>query len=220
MSPLRLAVTALVLLCFGACASPPAWSVDDDGSVLTTADARYRTRIPAGLKAFYMAFDDVRLCGPVSVKQTWLEPPRAPEYVQMPDVIHIESFPARDFLTELGFDADADVTPFALAERWIAAKRKAERWHGSYVRLAPPQIDVLAQDPATIAGMPAFRLHWTEREANGLCIAHLTYGVRLDERIFFFERRAPALVYFERFVPAFEQLVAEFKSVGRDAAER
>jgi hypothetical protein len=220
MTYLRHAVTALGLLLFGACAWRPAWDLQGGGSVLTTADGRYRTRIPEGLEPCSVAFDEVELCGPVPVNRSWFELPQPPEYVRMPDVIHIESLPARDFLTELGFHADADVTPFALAERWIAAKRTAERSYGSYLRLDPPEIDVLAQEPATIAGVPAFRLHWTEREANGLRVEHLTYGVRLDERVFLFERRAPALVYFERFVPAFEQLVAGFGPVARDAAGR
>jgi len=206
-------VLALLCILLGGCATPD-WEIREEGLklVLVSPDGRCRTHVPDGLQGYPGSSDSAEFCGAVPKRGGWFQMAGRPGFARMPDVLRVVAYEPKEARKELGFDPQVELVTRELAERWIA-KKKEKLSRGESIRPDPPVIEDLVIERATIAGAPASRLHWKEREPSGLRIEYLAYIVRLDERIFVFERVAPALVYFERFVPHFEQLVAGFEVV-------
>lgn len=96
----------------------------------------------------------------------------------------------------------ADSTPEELAELHIAErKRAAER------------TEVLGNEPATVAGLPAFRVTTEFKDDRGLRNRMLCYGFIAGDGLVRGCYRAPALHYYDRDLPAFESMIASLAYV-------
>ena len=92
----------------------------------------------------------------------------------------------------------ADMLPIDLADLAIA------EWKSS---AETENLEVVANAPATVGGKPAVRLHIRWRNERGLPIDRLVYALVDARGRFSLIYQAPAIVYFERGLPAFEGMV-------------
>lgn len=98
--------------------------------------------------------------------------------------------------------ADRTSLPSELAERAVAEAKK---------RAGFSEIEVLANEPATLAGSAGFRLHLRHTRPSGLRIDHLIWGAVAGGQYLRASFTAPTLHYFERDRAAVERSVATFR---------
>ncbi len=93
----------------------------------------------------------------------------------------------------------AGMLPFELAELALAEWKSAE---------ATANLDILSNTPATLGGKPAARLHIRYRDGRGLPIERVMVALVDAKGRFSLLYEAPAIVYFQRGLPAFEAMLA------------
>lgn len=96
----------------------------------------------------------------------------------------------------------ADMLPIELAELAVA------EWKS---RGDSEQVDVLSNTPATLGGTPGVRLHIRWKNERGLPIDNLVYALVDTKGRLSLIYQAPAIVYFERGLPAFEAMAASLR---------
>ncbi len=82
----------------------------------------------------------------------------------------------------------------------------------AFWRWSLPQASVTAMKPATLAGMPGFRVEVSYRDLDGLACRRVDVGATVGDRLCVVSYVAPARHYFELDLPAFERAVASFSS--------
>ncbi|MEW6119010.1 MAG: hypothetical protein AB1593_02845 [Pseudomonadota bacterium] len=96
----------------------------------------------------------------------------------------------------------ARMLPFELAELTLA------EWRSSN---ATANLEILANTPATLGGHPAARVHVRYRNERGLPIERVMVAMVDTRGRLSLLYEAPAIVYFERGLPAFEALLASVR---------
>ncbi len=96
----------------------------------------------------------------------------------------------------------ADMLPFELAELALAEWRSND---------ATANLDVLSNTPTVLGGKPAIRLHVRYRNERGLPIERLMVACVDAKGRLSLLYEAPAIVYFERGLPAFEAMRASVR---------
>ena len=94
--------------------------------------------------------------------------------------------------------------PQELAEKLVAEATAARSLQN---------MEVLADEPAELAGQAAFRLHLAYRtsvDAGSVRYEEIVVGTNTPQGIFLVGYRGPVLHYFARDVAAFEQALASF----------
>lgn len=101
-------------------------------------------------------------------------------------------------------DASPDMMPQDLAEKVLAEATSARGLQN---------MQVLSNEPATLAGRPAFRLHVAYRtavDAGSVRYEEIILGTNSPQGIFLVGYRGPVLHYFARDVANFEQTLETF----------
>lgn len=96
----------------------------------------------------------------------------------------------------------ADMLPHELAELALAEWRSTE---------ATANLEVLSNTPVMVGGKPAVRVHIRYKNDRGLPIERVMVGLVDAKGRLSILYEAPAIVYFQRGLPAFEALVASVK---------
>jgi len=78
-------------------------------------------------------------------------------------------------------------------------------------RMGGIEVEKLALTPATLAGETGFRMELRFFTERGLEMKQVAYGVLIDGAFYELFYQAPNLIYFERDLPTFEQMVESFK---------
>jgi hypothetical protein len=65
--------------------------------------------------------------------------------------------------------------------------------------------------PARVGGRPGFRLRMSRHTEDGLPLERLAYGVADDKDYYLLAYEAPRLHYFDKHLPAFEEMAASFR---------
>lgn len=166
-----------------------AWKLVADGQPFTHAATGYSIQYPAGWRFRKEAFGDETIAtrdGPGL------------------QVIYVDYRKHKKAFRAQGKDANADMLPQELAEKFVAEATAARSLQN---------MEVLADEPAELAGQPAFRLHLAYRtavDAGSVRYQEILVGTNTPQGIFLVGYRGPVLHYFERDVPAFEQTLATF----------
>lgn len=96
----------------------------------------------------------------------------------------------------------ANSTPEDLSENYIADLQAGAN--------AVRELTVLSNEPAELAGKPAFRVHYQFRapaSAGGALMEAVTIGTALDKGVMLMSLRAPAIHYFKRWSDKYEEAV-------------
>ena len=96
----------------------------------------------------------------------------------------------------------ADMLPHELAELAIAEWKSTD---------ATANLEVLSNMPVTVGGKPAVRVHIRYRNERGLPIERVMVALVDARGRFTMQYEAPAIVYFQRGLPAFDAMVASVK---------
>lgn len=183
-------VRAAVLVAGLLLAAPAlAWQLVADGQPFTHAATGYSIQYPAGWRFRKEAFGDETIAtrdGPGL------------------QVIYVDYRKHKKAFRAQGKDANADMLPQELAEKFAAEATAARSLQN---------MEVLADEPAELAGQPAFRLHLAYRtavDAGSVRYQEILVGTNTPQGIFLVGYRGPVLHYFERDAPAFEQSLATF----------
>ncbi len=96
----------------------------------------------------------------------------------------------------------ADMLPFELAELALAEWRNND---------ATANLEVLSNAPTRLGGKPAIRLHVRYRNERGLPIERLMVALVDARGRLSLLYEAPAIVYFQRGLPAFEAMLASLR---------
>ncbi|MFQ6023751.1 MAG: hypothetical protein ACE5NW_13610 [Acidiferrobacterales bacterium] len=122
------------------------------------------------------------------------------QFIEVVKRSHDNAFPRIKEKTE------ADMLPSEVAELVIAEIKTDERLSG---------LKVVRNAPATIGGKTGFRLHLRMKNEDGLRYEAVVYGF-VDEAGFYrLAFQAPAIHYFKRDLPAFEEVVKSFHLTGQ-----
>ena len=115
---------------------------------------------------------------------------------------------SRKPLSELNKDAKKPLASSALPHEVV-------HWFGEQF-LASPRLmnqQILETNMATVAGHPGYQVRVTFRNADGLKYQLLQYGFLHDDAVTRLTYEAVAQDYYDRDLPAFEQLRASFREV-------
>ncbi|MBM5810658.1 MAG: hypothetical protein FJ191_01640 [Gammaproteobacteria bacterium] len=171
-------------------ASPAsAWKIVADGQPYAHAGTGYSIQYPAGWRFRKEAFGDETIAtrdGPLL------------------QVIYVDFRKHKQAFRAQRKDATADMLPQELAGKFIAEATAARGLQN---------MAVLSDEPATLAGQPAFRLHLAYRtavDAGSVRYEEILVGTNTPQGIFLVGYRGPVLHYFARDVAAFEQALATF----------
>lgn len=186
---------ALVLLMGMAVAAPAAaWKLVLDGQPFTHAKTGYTIQYPAGWRYMKMMFGDETVAtrdGP-SLQRIYVDFRK-----------HKKAFRA------LNKDATPEMMPQELAEKVVAEIETA---------CSCQDMEVLSDEPTTLAGRPAFRLHLAYRsavDAGSVRYQAFIVGANLPQGIFLVGYVAPVLHYFVRDIEAYDKALATFTIVDK-----
>ena len=101
-------------------------------------------------------------------------------------------------------------TKVALTEDQLIGE-VAEYFVAELKAVSDSQINHLSTEPATVSGLPGFKLRLEMINPNGLAFDILAYGTRDSAFFYYLLYRAPRLYYFEKDLGQFEKLVASFR---------
>lgn len=116
--------------------------------------------------------------------------------------IRVLKYPANNAFPKTHKAAKADMLTIDLAELTIAELKVSE--HQS-------ALTVLENTPANIAGKAAFRLLYTQKDADGLLRRTLLYGALHKGNFYVLLYSAPQLHYFDKYLSDFQQLFSSFR---------
>ena len=106
-------------------------------------------------------------------------------------------------------DASPDMMPQDLAEKVVAEATSARSLQN---------MEVLSNEPTTLSGRPAFRLHLAYRtgvDAGSVRYEEIVVGANSPQGIFLVGYRGPVLHYFARDVASFDTTLATFAITDR-----
>lgn len=103
--------------------------------------------------------------------------------------------PERQKLTESMLLSD-------VADQLLALRRR---------ELGLDTIETLSLEPATVAGMEAFRAEYTYRTIDGISFKGVSYGAMRPSGVYAIRFEAPMIHFFERDRPAFESMVRSMR---------
>ncbi len=190
----RNAGRAIALLAGIAFAMPAlaAWKVVAEGETYRHEKSGYSIQYPAGWR--WIKFGDVSLAT------------RDGAPIQM---ILVDFRKHKKAFRTLNQDSTPAMMPQELAERVVAEATKERSLQN---------VEVLSDEPATLAGRPGFRLLVAYRsavDAGSVRYREIVLGANSPQGIFIISYRAPVLHYFERDVATFEKSLATFAIVDK-----
>lgn len=179
-----------IALVAGLVAAGPAgaWKLVE-ASVPFTHKTGYSIQYPTGWRWIKMPFGDETLAtrdGPA---------------LQM---ISVDFRKHKNAFRALAQDSTPEMMPQELAEKVVAEGAQARSLQN---------VEVLSNEPATLAGRPGFRLLVTYRtavDAGSVRYREIVIGANSPQGIFVINYRAPVLHYFDRDVATFEKSLATF----------
>lgn len=125
-----------------------------------------------------------------------------------PDIqrIDIKFSPHKKAFEKLKKESTTEMLPSELAELYIADFR-AQDQNGL------PSLQVLSNEPATIAGNQGFQLHLQYTNAKGLEYEVLVKGFTTKDGFYVLRYAAPSLHFFERDKESYQRALNSFKTV-------
>ncbi|HXK55061.1 MAG: hypothetical protein KDI74_11810 [Gammaproteobacteria bacterium] len=111
-----------------------------------------------------------------------------------------------DAFKTIGEKSSGGMLPTELAELFIAELKKEDSE-------GLPSLTVLSNEPVSIAGQDAFRIHASYLTSNGLKYELLAVGFVTQKYLYVVSYTAPALVFFQRNRETYEQLLTSLKPV-------
>jgi hypothetical protein len=181
-------IRVLVLLAGMAVAVPAmAWKIVMEGQPFTHKGSGYSIQYPAGWR--YVKWGDESVAtrdGPALQK------------------IYSDFRKHKKAFRALGKDATPEMMPQELAEKIVAEMEK----EGSLQNM-----QVLSNEPTTLAGRPAFRLHLAYRtavDAGSVRYESMVVGANSPQGIFLVGYSGPVLHYFARDVETYDKVLATF----------
>lgn len=184
---------AIMLLGLAGCAS---WQVIDEGT-RTFRNSQFSVDLPVG----------------------WVRPLFIKDQVALTrDGFSLEQIVIMKKKNEQAFkkikkSAEPSMLPSELAELQLAEFKAGDEAMTGTVK-------VIENTPANIAGRPGFRLHTQFKSLQGLPVEQIIYGVRDQDTYYMLGYEAPSLFYFANHRAEFEQLVASFRLVGKQAPQK
>lgn len=166
-----------------------AWKAVVDGTPFVHASSGYSIQYPSGWRWIKMPFGDETIAS--------LDGPGL-QTISVDFRKHKKAFRA------LNQDSTPEMVPQELAQKLIAEATQARSLQN---------VEVLSDEPTTLAGRPGFRVMVTYRtpvDAGSLRYREIVVGANSPQGIFIVSYRAPVLHYFDRDVPAFEKTLASF----------
>jgi hypothetical protein len=166
-----------------------AWKIVEEGQPFTHKGSGYTIQYPAGWRYVKMPFGDETIAtrdGPGL------------------QAISVDFRKHKNAFRALKKDATPEMMPQELAEKIVAEITTA----GSLQNM-----QVLSDEPTTLAGRPAFRLHLAYRtavDAGSVRYESIVVGANSPQGIFLVRYRAPVLHYFSRDVETCEKTLATF----------
>lgn len=162
-----------------------AWKPVDPGAATTPKKGGYSVQLPAG----------------------WLYDTNATNVVASRDGpflnrIFITLVPHKDAFKLIKKSSSADALAEDLAESYVANLQASAR------QLAIDGVAILSTEPAELAGHPAFRVHLRYRAAeqiSGAGFEEVTLGTPLPAGLLLATYSAPALHFFPKWQPSFEE---------------
>ena len=182
------AVALLAGLAFAA-PSLAAWKVAADGTPFVHAGSGYSIQYPAGWRWIKMPFGGETIA---SVDGPGIQ------------MISVDFRKHKKAFRALNQDSTPEMAPQELAEKIIAEATQARSLQN---------VEVLSDEPTTLAGRPGFRVLFTYRtpvDAGSLRYREIVTGTNSPQGIFIVSYRAPVLHYFDRDVQTFEKSLATF----------
>jgi hypothetical protein len=184
----RSGIRVLVLLAGMAVALPAmAWKIVMEGQPITHKGSGYSIQYPAGWR--YIKWGDEAVAtrdGPALQK------------------IYTDFRKHKKAFRALGKDATPEMMPQELAEKIVAEMEAA----GSLQNM-----QVLSNEPTTLAGRPAFRVHVSFRsavDAGSVRYEGIVVGANSPQGIFLVGYSGPVLHYFARDVENYDKALASF----------
>ena len=184
----RSGIRVLVLLAGMAVALPAmAWKIVMEGQPITHKGSGYSIQYPAGWR--YIKWGDEAVAtrdGPALQK------------------IYTDFRKHKKAFRALGKDATPEMMPQELAEKIVAEMEAA----GSLQNM-----QVLSNEPTTLAGRPAFRVHVSFRsavDAGSVRYEGIVVGANSPQGIFLVGYSGPVLHYFARDVENYDRALASF----------
>jgi hypothetical protein len=119
-------------------------------------------------------------------------------------VIGVDYRKHKNAFAAINQNSTAEMTPQELAEKLVA---------DATARNALTNVEILSNQPTTLGGRPAFRLHlaYTQTvDTNGLRYEEMVVGANSTQGLFIVRYAAPKLHYFERSLTEFEASLATF----------
>ncbi len=111
--------------------------------------------------------------------------------------------PLKDAFQRTKKSATENMLPAELAEKEIAEIKARDELTAA--------LEVLENEPATLAGREGFRVKVGYRTQRGLEVVEVVYGIAEKTGIYLVAYRAPKLYYFDTYYPEFEKSVGSFK---------
>lgn len=184
MTPRHALLLSLIVISLAACA--PAWKRVDQADRVETGAGDYTVELPLGWVKRGSDSADLLVTrdGP------------ALNYILVNRQAHDRKLPN----TKRG--TRPDMLPHEIAELAIAEWRSSE---------ATTNLEVLATEPAMIGGKPGVRVHIRYKNKRGLPIERVLIAMVDAKGRLFIVYEAPAIVYFERGLPAFDAMVSSIR---------
>lgn len=186
----RTTLRAAALLAGLLAAAPAlAWKIVETGVPFTHQKSGYSIQYPAGWKWIKMPFGDETVAtrdGPA---------------IQM---IAVDFRKHKNAFRALKQDSTPEMMPQELSEKLVAEATSARGLQN---------MEVLSNEPITLAGRPGFRLHLAYRtavDAGSVRYEEYVVGANSPQGIFIVAYRAPHLHFFQRDTEAFEKSLATF----------
>ncbi len=186
----RTSIRAVAALAGLLAAAPAlAWKVVADGTPFVHKNSGYSIQYPAGWKWIKMPFGDETVAtrdGPA---------------IQM---IGVDFRKHKNAFRALKQDSSPDMMPQDLAQKLVAEATSARGLQN---------MEILSDEPVTLAGRPGFRLHLAYRtavDAGSVRYEEFVVGANSPQGIFIVSYRAPHLHFFRRDAEAFEKSLATF----------
>ena len=186
----RTGIRILVLATGMAIAAPAmAWKIVVEGQPFTHKASGYSIQYPAGWRYVKMPFGDETVAT------------RDGPFLQR---IYVDFRKHKKAFRALGKDATPEMMPQELAEKIVAEMEAA----GSLQNM-----QVLTNEPTTLAGRPAFRVHISYRsavDAGSVRYEGIVVGANSPQGIFLVGYAGPVLHYFARDVENYDKTLATF----------
>lgn len=186
----KLATRVAVLLLGAAAAGPAlAWKLVADGTTFTHKASGYSIQYPAGWRWAKMPFGDETVATRDGI---WLQQ------------IFVDFRKHKNAFRALKQDSTPEMMPQELAEKYVAEMTAASSLQN---------VEILSNEPALLAGRPAFRVHVAYRasvDMGSVRYEAIIVGANSPQGIFLVGYDAAVLHYFRRDAGQFEATLATF----------